>query len=97
MRNVRNSLDRPYQRHDGLWLGPSLLLGLVRRSALGELVRRAGRIFSGRVQALVEILGNLAWVIVGLTAAVLVGWQLLRYLRPVNAVKSGKSITGAAA
>ena len=28
--------------------------------------------------------------IVGLTAAVLVGWQLLRYLRPVNSVRSGK-------
>jgi membrane-associated protein len=56
-----------------------------------------GRIFSGRVQALVEILGNLAWVIVGVTAAVLVGWYLLRYLRPISSVKSGKSITGAAA
>jgi membrane-associated protein len=52
-----------------------------------------GRIFSGRVQALVEILGNLAWVIVGLTAAVLVGWQLLRYLRPAGAVRSANKIS----
>ncbi len=56
-----------------------------------------GRIFSGRVQALVEILGNLGWVIFGMTAAALVGWQLLRYLRPVNSVKGGKSISGATA
>ena len=35
-----------------------------------------------RVQELVEILGNLAWVIVGLIAAALLGWQLLRYLQP---------------
>ena len=47
-----------------------------------------GKIFSGRVQALVDILGNLAWVIVGGIAAVILGWQLLRYVRPVGAVRS---------
>jgi membrane-associated protein len=41
-----------------------------------------GKIFSDRVQALVEILGNLGWVIVGLIAAAIISWQLLRYLRP---------------
>ena len=41
-----------------------------------------GYIFSDRVQAMAEILGNLAWVIVGLIAAVILGWKLLRYLRP---------------
>ena len=40
-----------------------------------------GYIFSGRVQAMVEILGNLAWVIVGLFVAVILGWKLVRYLR----------------
>ena len=41
-----------------------------------------GKFFSDRVQALVEILGNLAWVIVGLIVAVIIGWRLLRYIRP---------------
>ena len=41
-----------------------------------------GKVFSGRVQALLDILGNLAWVIVGLVAATILGWQILRYLRP---------------
>jgi len=43
-----------------------------------------GKIFSDRVQALVEILGNLGWVIVGLIATVILGWQLLRYVRPAK-------------
>jgi membrane protein DedA with SNARE-associated domain len=46
-----------------------------------------GKLFSDRVQALVEVLGNLAWVIVGLIAAVILGWKLLRYLQPVDAMK----------
>ena len=40
-----------------------------------------GKLFSDRIQALVDILGDLAWVIVGLVAAVILGWQLLRYTR----------------
>jgi membrane-associated protein len=46
-----------------------------------------GKFFSDRVQALVEILGNLAWVIVGLIAAVILGWKLLRYLHPANVME----------
>jgi membrane-associated protein len=41
-----------------------------------------GYAFSNRVQAIAEILGNLAWVIVGLIVAVILGWQLVRYVRP---------------
>ena len=41
-----------------------------------------GRIFSDRIQALVEILGNLGWVVVGLIATLILGLQLLRHLRP---------------
>ena len=41
-----------------------------------------GRIFSDRIQALVEVLGNLGWVIVGLIATLILGWQLMSYLRP---------------
>jgi membrane protein DedA with SNARE-associated domain len=41
-----------------------------------------GKFFSDRVQELVEILGNLAWVVVGLIAAAILGWKLMKYLRP---------------
>lgn len=41
-----------------------------------------GYIFSNRVQAIAEILGNLTWVIVGLIVTVILGWQLVRYVRP---------------
>lgn len=51
-----------------------------------------GKFFSDRVQALVEILGNLAWVIVGLIAAVILGWKVLRYLQPADSMKTGKII-----
>jgi len=40
-----------------------------------------GYVFSDRVQALVEILGNLTWVVVGLIVAVILGWNLLGYVR----------------
>jgi membrane-associated protein len=41
-----------------------------------------GYVFSNRVQAIAEILGNLTWVIVGLMVTVILGWQLVRYVRP---------------
>jgi len=41
-----------------------------------------GYAFSNRVQAIAEILGNLAWVIAGLIVTVILGWQLVRYVRP---------------
>ena len=41
-----------------------------------------GYAFSNRVQAIAEILGNLTWVVVGLVVTVILGWQLLRYVRP---------------
>ena len=50
-----------------------------------------GKFFSDRVQELVEILGNLAWVVVGLIVAVILGWKLLRYMRPEPAIKGGKN------
>jgi membrane-associated protein len=49
-----------------------------------------GKFFSDRVEALVEIFGNLAWVIVGLIAAVILGWKLLKYMQPPAPVKGGK-------
>jgi membrane protein DedA with SNARE-associated domain len=41
-----------------------------------------GYAFSNRVQTIAELLGNLIWVIVGLIATVILGWQLVRYVRP---------------
>ena len=41
-----------------------------------------GYAFSNRVQAIAEILGSLTWVTVGLILAVILGWQLMRYVRP---------------
>jgi membrane-associated protein len=41
-----------------------------------------GYTFSDRVQSLAEILGNLAWVILGLIVALILGWKIMRYFRP---------------
>ena len=43
-----------------------------------------GYIFSDRVQAIAEILGNLAWVVAGLIVAIILGWKLVRYVRSDN-------------
>ena len=40
-----------------------------------------GYIFSDRVQAIAEILGNLAWVVAGFIVAIILGWKLVRYVR----------------
>jgi membrane protein DedA with SNARE-associated domain len=40
-----------------------------------------GNIFSDRVGALAELLGNLTWVIVGVIAAGILGWKLIQYFR----------------
>jgi membrane protein DedA with SNARE-associated domain len=53
-----------------------------------------GKFFSGRVQALLDILGNLSWVIVGLIAAVILAWQLLRSLRSTETEGRVKAIPG---
>jgi len=52
-----------------------------------------GKFFSGRVQALLDILGNLAWVIVGLIVALILGWQLLRSLRPTETLNQSKAVS----
>lgn len=40
-----------------------------------------GYVFSNRVQAIAEILGNLTWVVVGLIVTIILGRQLVRYFR----------------
>jgi membrane protein DedA with SNARE-associated domain len=41
-----------------------------------------GYAFSNRVQYIAELLGNLSWVIVGMMLALILGWQLVRYVHP---------------
>ena len=48
-----------------------------------------GYAFSNRVQVIAEILGNLTWVAVGLIVTVILGWQLVRYVRPKPQPDSG--------
>ena len=38
-------------------------------------------VFSDRVGALADLLGNLTWVIVGVIAAAILGWKLIQYFR----------------
>jgi len=45
-----------------------------------------GYIFSDRVQYISEILGNLAWAILALIVAIILGWKLFRYVRPAGSV-----------
>ena len=45
-----------------------------------------GYIFSDRVQYISEILGNLAWAILALIVAIILGWKLFRYFRPAVSV-----------
>jgi len=52
-----------------------------------------GKIFSGRVQALLDILGNLAWVLIGLIAALILGWWFVRSLQPAATAPNQKSIS----
>jgi len=41
-----------------------------------------GKFFSGSVQALAEVLGNLAWVLVGIVVAAVLLWWIVRSLQP---------------
>ncbi len=50
-----------------------------------------GYIFSGSVQSIAEILGSLAWVILGLIVATILGWKLVRYLRGTDSVNRSNS------
>jgi TRAP-type C4-dicarboxylate transport system permease small subunit len=45
-----------------------------------------GYIFSDRVQAITEVFGNLAWVIIGIVVAVILGWKIIQYLRSQDSV-----------
>lgn len=62
---------------------------------LGEIVWvvgyvKAGQLFSDRVQALSDLLGNLSWVILGLVAIAVLAWLLVRQLRAGRAAGAGR-------
>lgn len=54
-----------------------------------------GNIFSDRVGALADLLGNLTWVIVGLIAAAILGWKLIQYFRSSGESEKTKVATEA--
>jgi membrane-associated protein len=47
-----------------------------------------GYMFSDKVQYIAEILGNLAWAILALIVAMILGWKLIRYFRPAGAARA---------
>jgi membrane protein DedA with SNARE-associated domain len=66
--------------------------------ALGEvlwviLYMTFGWIFSDRVQALSEMLGDVTWAAVGGVAAFLLGWQLIKSFRAARTAKDGAATT----
>jgi membrane-associated protein len=50
-----------------------------------------GKIFSDRVQAISDLLGNLTWVILGLIVVVILGWKLMRYFRATTNAEEEES------
>jgi membrane protein DedA with SNARE-associated domain len=46
-----------------------------------------GKLFSDRVQALNEVLGDFTWMIVSLIVVLALGWKLLQYFRAANSQK----------
>jgi len=51
-----------------------------------------GRVFSDRVQAMSEVLGNLAWVFVGALGAVFFGWMLWSSYRSLGSTKNNTEL-----
>jgi len=43
-----------------------------------------GYFFSGQVQAMADILGDLPWIILGFVVSVILGWKIVQYLRTPN-------------
>lgn len=54
-----------------------------------------GNIFSDRVAALADLLGNLTWVIVGIAAMGILGWKLIQYFRRADEPEKAKAATEA--
>jgi membrane-associated protein len=79
--NVTSGIAEYPWRHFILWVVLGDVLWVVLYVMLGY-------IFSDRVQAIAEVLGYLAWIILGFIATVIMGWKLMQYLRTQNSVKA---------
>jgi len=75
--NITSGMSRYPWRRFLLWSGVGEVLWVMVYVLLGK-------IFSDRVQALSETLGNLTWVILGLFLSCLLGWTLLNRLRATD-------------
>jgi membrane-associated protein len=75
--NVTSGITRYPWSHFTLWGVTGEVLWVVLYVMLGYT-------FSDRVQYLAEILGNLAWLILGIIVAIILGWKVFRYLKPVK-------------
>lgn len=49
-----------------------------------------GRFFSDRVQAMSDLLGDFTWMILGLFAALVLGWMLFRHFRAPDSARAEK-------
>ncbi len=49
-----------------------------------------GKFFSGSVQALADVLGNLVWVLVGLLATIILSWWFVRSIQTSNTNQTPK-------
>jgi membrane protein DedA with SNARE-associated domain len=77
--NVTSGIaDYPWRRFT-LWAVVGDVLWVVLNVMLGYF-------FSGRIQAIAEILGNFAWVIFGFIVTVILGWKIMQYVRTQNSV-----------
>jgi hypothetical protein len=47
-----------------------------------------GYIFSDRVLFISQIMGNLAWAILAFVVAIILGWKLFRFFRPVRSASA---------
>jgi membrane-associated protein len=79
--NVTSGIAEYPWRRFTLWVVLGNMLWVVLYVMLGY-------IFSDRVQAIAEVLGYLAWIILGLFVEVILGWKILQYLRPQKSVNT---------
>jgi hypothetical protein len=52
-----------------------------------------GYVFSDRVAAIADILGNLGWVMIGIILATILGWKIVQYLRIQDSSSSEQTTT----
>lgn len=53
-----------------------------------------GRLFSDRVQAMSDLLGDFMWMLIGLIFVIVLGWNLLKYFRPPSSDEAKVKTSG---